>query len=97
VGEISFDGIGFDNRPGSPGLLEIVGQLYHPRTILNVEFNLGLRVVPFESDLLHDGIKGLQVQRPFVRQVRLDGYANFIIGIGGTRLAPGQKNHKRKS
>jgi hypothetical protein len=62
-----------------------------------VEFNLGLRVIPLESDLLHDGIKGLQVQRPFVRQVPLDGNANFIVSIGGTRFAPGLKNHKRKS
>ena len=97
MGEIGVDGIGFDNRPVSSGFLECIGQLHHSRTILHVEFNLGLRVIPLESDLLHDGVKGLQIQRPFVRQVRLDGNANFIIRIGGTRLAPGQKSHKRKS
>jgi hypothetical protein len=97
MGEIGIDGIGFDNRPGSSGLLERIRQLHHSRTILHVEFNLGLRVIPLESDLFYDGVKGLQVQRPFVRQVPLDGNTNFIISIGGTRLTPGQKNHNRKS
>jgi len=62
-----------------------------------MEFNLSLRAIALDCDLLNDCIEGLQVQRSFVRQVRFYGNSNFIIGAGGTLLAPGQEHHHRES
>ena len=56
--EIGVDGIGFDNRPGSSSLLERIRQLHHPGTILDVEFDLGLRAIALDCDLLHDRVEG---------------------------------------
>ena len=97
MGEIGAHGIRFDDRPFPSGLLEGVGQLHHAWTILHVEFNLGLRVIALNCDLLHDRVKGLQVQIAFVGQMRLDGDANIIFRAGGALFASGQKNHKGES
>jgi hypothetical protein len=94
--EVGADGIGFDNCPISSGPLKRIGQLHRSGAVLHVEFNLGLRAITLHGDLLHDRVKGLQVQGSLVGQVRLDGNTNFIFGARGALLAPSQKNHKRK-
>jgi hypothetical protein len=94
--EIGADGIGLDNRPVSSGPFQCIRQLHHARAVLHVEFNLSLRAIALYGDLLHDGVERLEIQCPLVRQVRLNGDANLILGAGGTLLAPSQKDQERK-
>lgn len=87
MGEITTEGLGFDDGPGSVALFELVSELHRARTLLHMELDLSLRVIAVNGDLLHISIEGLQIQVPVVSDVRLNSHTDSLIRAsvrGGT-------------